>query len=87
MNEPSDFERLICKTVDQIYNENMRLYLNSNDSHYLNSGWDNLNGLYHLLLIYKNENEQSAKMLIKLVKSFQDRIRDHIKTHYDNEVK
>lgn len=87
MNEPTNFESLICKTIDQIYDENMRLYRLSEGKEWLDCAWDNLNGLFHLLLIYKEENKQSADVLIQLVKSYQDRIRDQIKAHYDLKVK
>lgn len=80
MNEPTNFESLICKTIDQIYNENMRLYSQNKSSDYLHTGWDNLNGLFYLLINYKSDNKE-CEMLIKLVKSYQDRFLDHIKNH------
>ena len=87
MNEPSNFERLICETVDQIYNENFRMYKLAEGKEWLYSAWDMLNGLHHLLTVYEEENKQSMNVLMQLVKSYQDRIRDHIKTHHDNKVK
>lgn len=80
MNEPTNFESLICKTIDQIYEINMKLYSQSKNSRYLHTGWDNLNGLFHLLSNYKFKNEQ-YETLIKLVKCYQDRFLDHIKNH------
>lgn len=86
MNEPTNFESLICKTVDSIYYENMRKYAENKNSDYLHTGWDNLNGLFHLLINYKSENKE-CEAIIKLVKCYQDRFLDHIKNHNDFKVK
>ena len=86
MNEPTNFERLICKAVDQIYNENVRMYKLAEGKEWLESAWHMLNGLHHLLTVCEEENKQSMNVLMQLVKSYQDRIRDQIKVHYDKKV-
>lgn len=87
MNEQNNFEHLICKTIDQIYNENMRLYRLCDNREWLDSAWHNLNGLHFLLEVYEVENKQSTEVYMRLIKLYQDKIRGHIKDHNNLKVK